>query len=68
MMFRPGTGEVILILVVLLLFFGAKRIPDMARYLGRGLNIARRELKEDVDGKAVDKTDSGNGNTTEENS
>jgi Sec-independent protein translocase protein TatA len=31
MMFRPGTGEIILIIVALLLLFGAKRIPDLAR-------------------------------------
>jgi sec-independent protein translocase protein TatA len=37
-----GTSEVVLILAVLLLFFGAKRIPDIARGLGRGI----REFKD----------------------
>lgn len=32
-----GTGEVIILLVVILLFFGAKRIPDLARGLGKGI-------------------------------
>ncbi|MEJ1929812.1 twin-arginine translocase TatA/TatE family subunit [Nostoc sp. NIES-2111] len=37
-----GGSEVILILAVLLLFFGAKRIPEIARGLGRGI----REFKD----------------------
>ena len=37
-----GTSEVILIMAVLLLFFGAKRIPDIARGLGKGI----REFKD----------------------
>jgi len=32
-----GTGEVVILLVVILLFFGAKRIPDLARGLGKGI-------------------------------
>jgi sec-independent protein translocase protein TatA len=32
-----GSGEVIVLLVVVLLFFGAKRIPDLARGLGKGI-------------------------------
>ncbi len=46
MMFRPGTGELILILVVLLLLFGAKRIPDLARSLGQALHMFRKGMKE----------------------
>jgi len=37
-----GTQEVVLILAVMLLFFGAKRIPEIARGLGRGI----REFKD----------------------
>lgn len=36
-----GTGEIVLILAVFLLFFGAKKIPQMARGLGEGV----REFK-----------------------
>lgn len=32
-----GGGEVFLLLVVILLLFGAKRIPDLARGLGKGI-------------------------------
>ena len=32
-LFNLGTGEIIIILVVVLLLFGAKRIPELARGL-----------------------------------
>ncbi len=32
-----GTGEVVVLLAVVLLFFGAKRIPDLAKGLGKGI-------------------------------
>lgn len=38
--------EIIIILVVLLLLFGAKRLPEMGRSLGRGM----REFKDAVTG------------------
>jgi sec-independent protein translocase protein TatA len=41
-----GWQEMILILVVLLLLFGAKRLPEMGRSLGRGM----REFKDAVTG------------------
>jgi sec-independent protein translocase protein TatA len=45
-MFRNfGTGEIILILVVVMLLFGAKRMPDAARSLGRSLRIFKSETK-----------------------
>lgn len=47
---RIGTTELVLILVVLLLLFGAKRIPDIARSVGKSLNQFKRGLKEaDID-------------------
>lgn len=44
--FNLGTGEIIIILVVVLLLFGAKRIPELARGLGRGVNSFRKGLNE----------------------
>ncbi len=37
----PSSGEIILILIVILMLFGAKGIPDIARNLGKGI----REIK-----------------------
>ena len=45
-----GWQEMILILVVLLLLFGAKRLPEMGRSLGRGM----REFKDAVTGTEQD--------------
>ena len=39
-----GSGEVIVLLIVVLLFFGAKRIPDLARGLGKGIKIGRAHV------------------------
>ena len=41
-----GPPEIILILVVLVLLFGAKRLPDAARSLGRSMRIFKSEVKE----------------------
>ncbi len=49
---RIGPVEIILILIVLLLLFGAKRIPEIARSLGKSLSQFKRGLR-DVD---IDKT------------
>ncbi|WP_127356632.1 Sec-independent protein translocase subunit TatA [Actinacidiphila soli] len=42
---RLGAPEIILILVVVLLLFGAKRLPDMARGLGKSMRILKSEAK-----------------------
>jgi len=41
-----GAPEIIIILVVLVLLFGAKRLPDAARSLGRSMRIFKSEVKE----------------------
>ncbi len=43
---RIGTPELIIILLVLLLLFGAKRIPEIARSIGRSLNQFKKGLKD----------------------
>ena len=40
----PGQWELIALVFVVLLLFGSKRIPDIARQLGRGM----REVKQTV--------------------
>ncbi|MFZ0324978.1 MAG: Sec-independent protein translocase subunit TatA [Actinomycetes bacterium] len=51
-----GGPEIILLLLVVLLLFGAKRLPDTARGLGRSLRIFKSEMKaandDDAEGKA----------------
>jgi len=40
-----GTVELILIVVILVLLFGAKRIPDLARGIGKGIQEFRKGLE-----------------------
>ena len=42
-----GIQEVVLLVVLLLLIFGAKRLPEIGRSLGRGM----REFKDGVTGR-----------------
>ncbi len=41
----PGGWELVLILLVVLVVFGAKRLPDSARALGRSMRILKAETK-----------------------
>ena len=41
-MFGLGTGEILIILFVVLLLFGAKKLPELAKGLGKGI----KEFKE----------------------
>lgn len=42
----PGGWELVLILLVVVLLFGAKKLPDAARSLGRSMRIFKSEVKE----------------------
>ncbi len=41
-----GPWEIIAILVVIVLLFGAKKLPDLARSVGRSARIFKSEVKE----------------------
>ena len=45
-MFGLGTQELLIILVLVLIFFGAQKIPDLARSLGKGISEFRKAQKE----------------------
>ena len=45
-----GPTEIILIVLVLVLLFGAKKLPELARGSGRALRIFKAETKGLVDG------------------
>ncbi len=55
----PGGWEWVIIVLVVLLLFGAKKIPELARGLGRGIREfkdATREIKDEID-EGVKKAD-----------
>jgi sec-independent protein translocase protein TatA len=41
----PGGWELVLIVLVLMVLFGGKRLPDASRSLGRSLRIFKAETK-----------------------
>ena len=57
-----GTGELILIMLFVLFFFGSKKIPDLARGLGKGM----REMKDAMQGIQNDIREGVNVNLEEE--
>lgn len=48
----PGGGEMLWIALIVILLFGAKKIPDLAKGLGKGM----KEFKDAKEGKDDDKT------------
>ena len=61
-----GMGELLVILIVVLLLFGSKKIPEIAQGLGKGIREFKKSIKEveeqitipDKDKSDKDKTDS----------
>ncbi|MEO8822759.1 MAG: twin-arginine translocase TatA/TatE family subunit [Ginsengibacter sp.] len=48
----PGESEWLLILLVILLFFGGKKIPDLMRGIGKGVrefNDAKEHVKSEIE-------------------
>jgi sec-independent protein translocase protein TatA len=54
-MFGLGTGEIIVIILVILLLFGAKKIPELARSLGNSISEFKKGAK-DI-GNEINSTD-----------
>ena len=46
---QEGATELIILLAIILLFFGAQRIPELARSLGRGKREFHKGATEDAD-------------------
>lgn len=61
-----GTPEIILIALVVLLLFGAKRMPDMARSMGESLHIFKKSVRDEAaEDKPAPKPVDGSGDRTE---
>jgi TatA/E family protein of Tat protein translocase len=60
-MFLREPSHILILLLVVLVLFGAKRLPDSARSLGKSMRIFKSELKE----MKQDDKKSGNDESTE---
>jgi sec-independent protein translocase protein TatA len=49
-MFRNPTADLLVVLLIVLLIFGPKRLPGLGKTLGQGI----REFKESITGKSDD--------------
>ena len=56
-----GTWEIILIVLVILLIFGGKKIPELMRGLGKGV----KSFKDGVNGKEEEKDEKSNSEQSE---
>lgn len=48
-----GLGEMVIVLILVLLLFGAKRLPELAGSMGKGVSQFRRGLQETRDETAA---------------
>ena len=54
-MFGLGMGEALILLAVVLLFFGGKKLPQLGSALGKSLTNFKKGLKEGKEEEANDK-------------
>ena len=57
LLWMPGWGEMLIIMLFVLIFFGARKIPEIARGMGKGIREfkdATKEIKKEIDEGASD--------------
>ena len=53
-----GTPELLIIMLVILLLFGSKKLPELARGIGKGMRQFRKameDVKEEIDLSDIDR-------------
>jgi sec-independent protein translocase protein TatA len=48
-LFDMGGGQIVLILALILIFFGARRIPELAKGLGQGIKEFKKATRDVTD-------------------
>jgi sec-independent protein translocase protein TatA len=56
-MWVPGPGEWLIILLIVVVLFGARKLPELGRGLGEGLKNFRRGIKDATDKDAGESAD-----------
>jgi len=59
--FSLGPWEIILILAVVMLLFGAKKLPELAKGMGKSMKEFKKAVNTDDDDESTDKTASKSG-------
>jgi len=54
-MFGLGTKEIVIIAVLIVLLFGAKKVPELAKGVGQAVRHIRGGFKDDVEADSTDK-------------
>ena len=47
--FSPGMPEILLVLAVILIFFGAKKLPELAKGMGQGIKEFKKATRDATD-------------------
>ena len=55
----PGGGELLIILFIVMLLFGAKKLPDLAGSIGTSMRELRKAAREDADEPDATTNDTG---------
>ena len=50
----PSMPELLVILAIVVLLFGAKKIPELAKGLGKGIKNFKAEMKDDTEVASTD--------------
>jgi len=57
LLFSPGPTEIIVLVLIILLLFGGRKIPELMRGLGRGMKEFKNAQKEDEEnGESAEKS------------
>jgi sec-independent protein translocase protein TatA len=48
-LFNLGGGEIVLILALVLILFGARKLPELAKGLGQGIKEFKKASREAID-------------------
>jgi len=56
-MFGIGTEELLLILAIILVLFGGKKLPELSRSIGQSVKELRKGFRDDLDPKDEKKDD-----------
>lgn len=57
LMFSFGPMEIVIILVIVLLLFGGKKIPELMKGMGKGIKEFKKGVSDDDDKKEDEKKD-----------